>query len=346
MIYFRADSNPVIASGHIMRCLSLASTLINHGYDVTFLVADYYPINILNSAKVPYIVLNSKWDNLSYEIDKVASILKEHKHSILFIDTYFVTQFYVQSASKYAKVVYIGSKKTVLNGVSAIINYSPIIDRDFYMQAYSSQSTILLLGMEYAPLRQEFQNIIPHSNGTISRILLTTGNTDNLNFTGTFLQEFVKNESFSNIKIDIIVGKMFKFCKKVKRDFSYHSNIVFHEDISDISKIMINCDIAVSSAGTTVYELIAAKVGVIAFALVPEQLESAHGLYDKGLIEYAGEFYINKLLCIRNICNIISTYRKSQSKLLNLIKYSSDVINGNGCEIIYNELLKNKILLS
>ena len=79
MIFFRADSNEIIASGHIMRCISIATFLKNKGCDVLFLIADENPVEMLECAGISYQILHSKWNDLSYEIDKVYSILCKHR---------------------------------------------------------------------------------------------------------------------------------------------------------------------------------------------------------------------------------------------------------------------------
>ena len=65
MIFFRADSNDIIASGHIMRCISLASYFKEMKFDVLFLIADNNAVPLLQEADMPFCILNSKWDNFS-----------------------------------------------------------------------------------------------------------------------------------------------------------------------------------------------------------------------------------------------------------------------------------------
>ncbi len=40
MLYIRTDMNPSIATGHMMRCLSIADAAASLGEDVTFILAD------------------------------------------------------------------------------------------------------------------------------------------------------------------------------------------------------------------------------------------------------------------------------------------------------------------
>ena len=59
MIYFRADANEVIASGHIMRCITIALEFVKQEKEVTFLIADANPQILLERYKLSYRILNT-----------------------------------------------------------------------------------------------------------------------------------------------------------------------------------------------------------------------------------------------------------------------------------------------
>ena len=40
MIYIRTDANETIATGHMMRCISIAKQLMFHNIEATFLLSD------------------------------------------------------------------------------------------------------------------------------------------------------------------------------------------------------------------------------------------------------------------------------------------------------------------
>ena len=57
MIFFRVDSNNMIASGHIMRCITIAKEVIRRGYKAKFLISDNESISFLDRECLDYIVL-------------------------------------------------------------------------------------------------------------------------------------------------------------------------------------------------------------------------------------------------------------------------------------------------
>ena len=122
--------------------------------------------------------LDSRWDDLSFEIPQMKKILSSSPGSTLLLDTYQASREYVESLLPYASIVYLGSKKECFGEISGLINYSTDIDYAWYDDAYGKGSTTLLLGPSYAPLREEFSDHCVHASKRVRRVLLTTGASD------------------------------------------------------------------------------------------------------------------------------------------------------------------------
>lgn len=335
MIFFRVDSNKIVASGHVMRCLSIADECRACGIDCKFLIADKNPIQMIEQAGFLYEVLNSKWNNLEQEIHKVKDILKKTENSMLVIDTYYVTAHYIESLLPVAKVCYLGSKKENLGALSLLINYSTDIDYTFYSQTYDSK-TKLLLGPSYAPLRKEFYQVDHILTTEMKHILLTTGNTDPQNMIGMVLEELRSLSFFDELIIDVVVGNMFQNSDILFNDFN-EENIRFHQNVVSMSDLMKNSDLAISANGTTVYELVASHVPAITFAMVCEQEASAEALDKLGAVTYCGPSYVNREICIRKIVDKIKQYYIYPDIRILKEKRASQIIGGNGCRKIVEE---------
>ena len=57
MIFIRTDSNNEVATGHVMRCMTIADKLIKYGEKVKFIVKDVDTVNLLDG-KFEYININ------------------------------------------------------------------------------------------------------------------------------------------------------------------------------------------------------------------------------------------------------------------------------------------------
>lgn len=55
MLYIRTDMNEQIATGHIMRCISIADALTVAGEAVTFILADEQAVDLLKQLSLIHI---------------------------------------------------------------------------------------------------------------------------------------------------------------------------------------------------------------------------------------------------------------------------------------------------
>ena len=218
-----------------------------------------------------------------------------------------------------------------------LINYSSDIDYNFYNNYLNG--TILLLGVEYAPLRKEFQNHEISFDGSISRILLTTGNMDKDNITLSILEELTPALIDRDIIVDVVMGRMFQNKELVHELYDSNPKVCLHENVSKMSDLIKNCDLSISANGTTVYELAAIGTPIISFAMVREQLKSAEAMNKLGIVDYCGESYSDKSECVRKITERVCHYITHYNELIELADKSHRLIDGNGCKRIVEALI-------
>lgn len=340
MVFFRADSNKQIASGHIMRCISIAQAFKDAGEDVTFLIADENPIQMLERARIRYYTLHSVWNQLMGEVDVMKSLLQSYDKPLLIIDTYQVSKGYVEALLPYARICYLGSKPEYLGNLQALVNYSTDIDYEFYSSNYGS-TTKLLLGAAYAPLRKEFLDV-QHKESLDGRcrLLLTTGNTDQRQHVEKIICAIAASPLFQQLEINVVVGGMFDNKEKLHSLYDNVENVHLHENVKSMSSLMGESDLAVSANGTTVYELAAARVPAITFSMVEEQIKSARKLNELGVVDYCGEIYQDERQCIDSILKKIEKYVSSPEERKALTTKANSIVDGRGCERIANILLK------
>lgn len=335
-VFFRADSNPTIASGHIMRCLSIANQFQKAGVSVCFITADNLSDGMLDGWD--HISLNSKWDNLATELSQMKELLSRYEEKpLLFIDTYSITSDYTEALSQYATVIYLGSKRGYLGHLDYQINYCAKTEPEYYDSLYGCK-TKLLLGLKYTPLREEFQNIQDHTKDRVQRVLITTGNTDAFGYVPMILNAIIQEEFSIGIIYDVVVGRMFFHQEELESLAVRYSNIVLHRNVTRMSDLMKDSDLAITAAGNTILELAAAKVPQITFSMVEEQVRSAKEFEELGMIDYAGEMYMEPSIVIKNICDSIRKYSSSKEERKALSQIAASYVDGRGCERIVNAL--------
>ena len=156
MIYIRADMNAQIATGHIMRCLSIADALHGVGEPVTFILADEQAVSILKQRGYDAIVLHTQWNHMDEELPVLSQIIRNEHIDKLLIDSYQVTQRYLAELSKLVTTFYIDDLNLFEYPVDVVICYANYWKK--FQYKINDKRTTYLLGMKYVPLKQAFWN--------------------------------------------------------------------------------------------------------------------------------------------------------------------------------------------
>lgn len=341
-VYIRTDANPVIAGGHVMRCLSLAEALVKLGADVEFVLSDDGPVHVIEERGFTACVLGTDWRVLSEGAETLCRLCDEQESPVVLIDTYSVNAKYVDRLSSCAEVCYLGSKGGDLGALSLIANYSTDIDEGFYRRTYGQRGTRLLLGPGFAPLGARFNEVHRERDGSISRVLVTTGSTDPFGFLPAFLAAALDDVRLDGIEFDVVVGRMVAedAASTVGRIASESRRVDVMRAVSDMAGLMARCDAAVSANGTTVYELAAAGLPTVAFSMVEEQVASAESLARLGAIEYGGpvgeDVSRTATACIDRLAGLACDSARAAA----LARCAHGLIDGLGAEEIAKEIMQ------
>lgn len=336
-VIIRADSNASIASGHIMRCLSIAIVFKEKGADVSFVTADENSDSLLDGKGFEHITLHSSWNNLSAETPQMQNLLSKYNKPLLLIDTYSITSEYVDALAPFATIAYLGSKRGYLGKLDVQINYCAKTEPDYYHSLYGDNIK-LMLGLAYTPLREEFQSIPLHFNVKVSHILITTGNTDVNGYVSQIIKEIIDITTDNNIIIDVVVGRLFGHIEELNLLADKYKNVILHRNVTRMSELMRQSDICITACGNTILELAAARVPQIAFSMVEEQTRSALEFAELEMIDYCGEIYSDKDACLRRISINLNKYLTNPKGRLALTERAASFVDGKGCERIVNEL--------
>ena len=339
MIYFRADANETLASGHIMRCITIALEFVQEGNAVTFLIADANPRVLLERYKLPYIILNTDWNNLEGELEVLVPILK-NPEDILIIDSYLVTENYMNTVYTKVKTVYIEDQMQKKYSTHILINYNLYYFIFDYPRKYQDSGTRLFLGAQYTPLRSEFSEHKAYEVRKKARdILVMCGGGDEKGFLKSFLSEI---SDIGTLHFHIVIGAYNKDKKELKKRYEGRDNIYMYENISNINEVMRMCDIAVSAAGNTLYELCAVGTPTIFFTYSYNQKYDYIGFTENDIMLYAGNIDDGKERIIKNITRYVTSLidnREERFKMSNKMTY---LIDGLGAKRIVKNILEDE----
>lgn len=296
MFFFRADGNERIGSGHVMRCSSIAEALAERGEEVAFVLADDSFEEMLREKGFRVYVLHSDYTDMDAESETLLRLIHEEHIDTCIVDSYYVTDAYFEKLQNEVRTVYLDDLMDHAWPVDVLINYNVYADESEYEELYrvaELQKPELVLGCAYAPLRREFSMpLLPrdHSDMKAPSVLVSTGGADNEHMALRILSEIVADpEQFEHINFHFIVGMFNEDWKQIQQLAHNRKNVLLHRNVTNMRELMCQCDLAVSAAGSTLYELCRCGVPVITYAVADNQLQGAEGFDRDGAMVYTGD---------------------------------------------------------
>ena len=301
--------NQIIATGHVMRCLSIAEAAKDNSVNVTFILADAQARDLIQSKGYRTIVLNSIWNDLEKELPDLLDLVAKEGVETLLVDSYYVTENYLKALNYVTSVAYIDDLNSFRYPVDILIAYANYWRKMNYEENYPNAK--LLLGCSYAPLRKEFQNLPPkHIRENVENLLILTGGSDNVGMSENILDHLSAKQYK---KIDVICGRYFEQFDYLKVKYHDLENIHLYQAVDDIIEFMLDADVAISAGGTTLYELCATGTPTITYSFADNQLNNVRQFAEDEMMYYLGDVRIN--IVFDEIDILISEYMKMDRRL-------------------------------
>ncbi len=299
MILFRADGNPSIGLGHIMRNLSIADAFREMGEYCCFVLADDRLTDLIQSRGFACKVLGSAYDHMDSEVDQFCDIICDVKPKTVFLDSYFVTENYFDTLHEFCmsnevKLVYVDDILSFPYACDVLLNYNIYASEGKYRKLYKGfDLPQFILGTAYAPLRKEFQDLPERTVKEQGRVILvSTGGADSEHLGVELAKKIADHNKWRDYVFHFIVGSMNGDKDQLESIVKRTSNIVLHENVRAMATLMQSCDMAVSAAGSTMYELCATQTPTITYVLADNQIPGADGFERNGIIYNAGDIRV------------------------------------------------------
>ncbi|HBQ25195.1 MAG TPA: UDP-2,4-diacetamido-2,4,6-trideoxy-beta-L-altropyranose hydrolase, partial [Syntrophomonas sp.] len=248
IIAIRADGNSEIGFGHLMRMKALAREFIKLGAEVIFLSRN--PDNIGG-----YRVLQLERQSGDEEDQLVEEMLVSLQAGMLIIDSYKYTQERLDRAGQLPLLsVYVDDLNNHPFNTDFVVNgnlYAPGLP-------YRGRARFLL-GTKYLLMREEFAGVPIRFNKGMKHVLITFGAADMENITPGILHVLKSYEHFGDLHWHVVVGPVFRNLAEIEAVAKDCHNVTLHYNPA-IKNLMEFCDISISAAGSTTYELAACGV--------------------------------------------------------------------------------------
>lgn len=349
--FFRCDGNTKIGSGHIMRCLALADNAADQGYECCFLTAGNEFEKVIHDHNHKQIILNTDYERLDTDLNYTINLVKMHKPTALFVDSYYVNDFYLHTlhcicTSIRTTLIYIDDILSFPYSCDLLLNYNIYAqDKEYEYKALYKKNMLetpnLLLGTSYVPLRKEFQELPERIVKKVAtNILISTGGADFLHLGLALVREVINNnEMLEELHFDVIVGPLNKDAKEIISLAAKISNISIHQNVTTMSILMQKCDVAISAAGSTLYELCATQTPTITYILADNQIFGAEGFEKHGILKNSGDVREKRLEeaakeLVKNAIELSQDYEERKR----IVGIQRTIIDGMGAKRIIAKL--------
>ena len=274
-----------IGFGHIARCVALYQGFKEKGITSEILINGDKDVEYLLKG------IDCSIFNWVSEEEKTFNIIKGS--SVAIIDSYLADLEFYKKKSRLVKVsAYLDDYKRLDYPKGIIIN------GNIYAQKLNypcKGENVYLLGTEYVPLRKVFWDV-PQKNirENLEVVTIIMGGSDRLNITPSILKMLV--DKFSKFKKNVIIGRGFEDMGRIKKNMDRNTVLVHDPDASDMQRIMLDSDIAISAGGQTLYELARVGTPAIGICVAENQRLNLEYWQKEEFVEYAGLYHDNDLL--------------------------------------------------
>lgn len=289
--------------GHLTRCSAYAKTWEDAGGDIVWYVdGDHLVEQQLNTQQV----ILGKWQNSGTVIAK--------QDAIALVDSYSAPlDRYQYISNQYRKSVFLDDTYRLDYPKGLAIHAAPGAIKNM------SGGATWVYGPKWQPLRPAFWNIPKRTiiNEEVKNILIMLGGTDIRNMTSSILD--LTRRLYPTAHIHTITSAP----ASLDENCTQYSFLT----AENIAALMSKCDLAVSAAGQTIYELAATGTPAILICTAENQKIQIDGWKEFSCFHYAGEWSDS------DIYNKISTHLVKLSEISirreNCIKLQN-IVDGSG----------------
>jgi UDP-2,4-diacetamido-2,4,6-trideoxy-beta-L-altropyranose hydrolase len=316
-----------VGLGHIARCTSFYDELERSGFDVEFVVQGDDTIKSVLAHRTYSLMA---WHG---RMNEFVSLYKECTAVIL--DSLTISQNDVSILCESdLKLLAIDDYLRSCYQNSIILDWTVNVENT-NKHAHNSSNNSLLLGAEYAVVREAFLNNVISQCADFKCILITMGGSDIHNLSVPLIKSI--SQAYPDSFLNIISGPFSLNKDEVMRLQSDKIDVHSSLNAEQMSDLMKQSDLAISAGGQTLYELASLAIPTIAIQVIDNQNEDIEGWLNKGLL-YKVYPWDESDLCMK-ICKSIEELQPIAIRQTIRDKVVGEVSEGSCREII-------KILIS
>jgi UDP-2,4-diacetamido-2,4,6-trideoxy-beta-L-altropyranose hydrolase len=285
-ICFRADADPRLGAGHVMRCLALAQALRQRGAVSSLITRSL-------SAS-----LASAWTELGAAVHRIgdeaedaaatAQVLDVRRCDAIVVDHYGLDATWERSVKRRGQVLMaIDDLADRPHDVDLLLDQNLGRLREHY-DRWVPPTAARMIGPDFALLRPDFPRLRPaslarRSSARMGRLLITMGGSDPQQATQRVLQALPGCALPHDACICVVLGALASTRPQVERALQRLAWCTeLRQDVPDMAQLMAESDLAIGAAGSSVWERCSLGLPSMILVLADNQREAAAALEASG----------------------------------------------------------------
>lgn len=343
-IAIRTDASGDIGTGHLMRTLALADELRARGAHCVFICRECPDsLQALVRAQGHKLMLFPKQKFIRDELDDAAqtkALCVRDNIQWMIVDHYQLSATWEFAIKTHIpRVMAIDDLDNRAHACDLLLDQNLERDAADYAARVPDKCK-LLLGTSYALLRPQFSKVREHSiaqrrDRVVRQLLITLGGTDPLNVTSIVLHALRHAKLPDDSGLTVVLSAHSKFRNEVEAACLHLPwPVTIAKDVNDMATLMANADIAISAAGSTLWELCCTGVPTIAIMTAENQRHSCVAVARAGvawLVESIAQLPARLPALLEKI--------REPSILAHLQETAARVTDGRGCARVANIII-------
>ena len=310
-VVFRADASLEMGTGHIMRCLTLATALRERGAECCFVCREHPGNFIANIVARGFEVCSLPWEepirqtkhapsfvqpthvawlgtDWRTDADLTQTALDDLVIDWLVVDHYALDVNWERALrSMCRRIMVIDDLADRPHDCDLLLDQNLGRNAEDYRDLISEKSA-LLIGPLFALLRPEFAAIRNYSLSrraipALKHLLITLGGVDRDNVTGEILATLMDCSLPSDCKITVVMGPHAPWLESVRQladTLPWRTDVL--DNVSDMARLMADSDLAIGAAGVTAWERCCLCLPSVVIAIAENQRSGATALQQSG----------------------------------------------------------------
>jgi UDP-2,4-diacetamido-2,4,6-trideoxy-beta-L-altropyranose hydrolase len=335
-ILIRADASPEIGTGHVMRCLALAQAWQDAGGRAVFAMAHSFPaLEARLTAEEFAIVGLSGMIHRNEDARRTQEIAKQLTANWVVVDGYqFDANYQLAIKDAGVKLLFLDDIAHCTSyAADLVLNQNIHANEDMYMKRESY--TRCLMGPRFALLRHEFARRDERDRDVREigkNILVLMGGSDPGNATAKVMDAIgLLHEE--DLRVTVVAGPGTASLQTLAKRRPHRVTVV--RSPQSLAELMASADLAVSAAGSTVWELCHLGLPAILVAVAENQLPGARELGRRGIFAYLGHI---QNVEATELASEIRALLRSQERRKAMSEMGRNLVDGRGCKRVLNAL--------